>query len=107
VLAHANYPNVDNTPIEIHIDQDETWYLKIDGNTPEEQVNLFSVLLHEIGHALGISHSNNQDSIMYPYNDNKIELDRGDILAIQIYMVYLHNIQIVIQHHKRTQNCVN
>jgi predicted Zn-dependent protease len=60
------------------------WYLKIYENTLKDQTHLFSVLLHEISHALGISHLNNQDSIMYTFNiNNKIDLDQYDILAKQ------------------------
>jgi hypothetical protein len=33
VLGHAFFPNEDNTPLEIHIDGDEKWYLKKDDST--------------------------------------------------------------------------
>ncbi|XP_049816596.1 uncharacterized protein LOC126263546 [Schistocerca nitens] len=56
VLAHANYPNSNNDVVEIHMDQDEDWYFKIDTNTPKEKINFYAVLVHEIGHTLGIPH---------------------------------------------------
>lgn len=52
--------------------------------TPENRINLFSVLPHQIGYALMISHSNNSDFIIYElYNDKNLELQTDDILYIQ------------------------
>ncbi|XP_049809227.1 collagenase 3-like [Schistocerca nitens] len=84
VLAHANYPNSNNDVVEIHMDQDEDWYFEIDTNTPKEKINFYAVLVHEIGHTLGIPHSAENTSIMYPlYNSSNIELSKDDILVVQ------------------------
>ncbi|XP_049800135.1 macrophage metalloelastase-like [Schistocerca nitens] len=84
VLAHANYPNSNNDVVEIHMDQDEDWYFDIDTNTPKEKINFYAVLVHEIGHTLGIAHSNQNTSIMYPfYNSSNIELSKDNILVVQ------------------------
>jgi predicted Zn-dependent protease len=70
--------------VEIHIDADKNWFPEMNDKTPENQINVFNVLLHEIEHALGLSHSNNAKSIMYAfYDDKKLELQADDILAIQ------------------------
>lgn len=84
-LAHADYPNKDGQAVEIHIDQDEDFYYELNNRTGDDKVNLYKVLLHEIGHALGISHSLNQNAIMYAQymNGYELDLDEDDVLAIQ------------------------
>ncbi|XP_061072572.1 matrix metalloproteinase-20 [Conger conger] len=58
-LAHAFGPG-DGIGGDTHFDDAEKWTTGSDG------YNLFLVAAHEFGHALGLKHSRNQASLMYP-----------------------------------------
>jgi hypothetical protein len=78
VLAHTFYPAAPNPePIagDMHLDNDENW---------NEGVNtdLYSVALHELGHALGLGHSDNPADVMYPYYKIVTTLSAGDKASI-------------------------
>lgn len=53
--------------LEITINSNKNWYLGTDGNTPNANVDLVSVVLHEIAHGLGFTSSasitNNQGTL--------------------------------------------
>ncbi|CAF0929179.1 unnamed protein product [Rotaria sordida] len=59
-LAHAFYPKSG----DIHFDDDE--YFTDDYTNQNDQYTLRLVAAHEIGHALGLSHSFAEDSLMFP-----------------------------------------
>ena len=79
VLAHTFYPApVNSEPIagDIHLDADESW--KLGANT-----DLYSVVLHETGHALGLGHSDQPGSVMYAYYHIATGLSADDIAGIR------------------------
>ncbi|CAK6448834.1 unnamed protein product [Pipistrellus nathusii] len=79
-LAHAFQPGP-HIGGDIHFDEDETWTNDL------RHYNLFYVAAHELGHSLGLSHSNDIGALMYPnYNVNSyddIQLSQDDINGIQ------------------------
>ena len=79
VLAHTFYPapvNGESIAGDMHFDASESW--SVGTNT-----DLFSVALHETGHALGLGHSSNPGAVMYPYYRMQTGLTSDDIAGIQ------------------------
>lgn len=77
-LAHAFFPPTGL----IHFDSDEQWTTD---QPCSSKINLRQVATHELGHALGLQHSNVKTAVMFPYYRcmNNFALDRDDILGIQ------------------------
>ncbi|XP_073979924.1 matrix metalloproteinase-25-like [Rhodnius prolixus] len=68
VLAHAEYPSTDKETAEIHFNQASKWHFDLTiPATGNDASSLFWVLVHEIGHALGLRHSNDRKSVLCPY----------------------------------------
>lgn len=81
-LAHAFYPH-NNVGLsgDVHFDDDEDYTYK----SPRGR-NLLWVATHEIGHSIGLDHSNVREAVMYPwYTKYKpgFKLQYDDILGIQ------------------------
>ncbi len=79
VLAHTFYPvPVNPEPVagDMHFDAAENWHIGGD-------IDIYSVALHEAGHALGLGHSDNPGDVMYPYYRSGAQLSTNDIGAVQ------------------------
>ncbi|XP_051055570.1 stromelysin-2 [Phodopus roborovskii] len=80
-LAHA-YPPGPGFYGDVHFDEDEKWTLGPSGT------NLFLVAAHELGHSLGLFHSDKKEALMYPVyrfstSPAQFQLSQDDIDGIQ------------------------
>jgi hypothetical protein len=79
ILAHTFYPlpvNPESIAGDMHLDADENWHAGGD-------VDIYSVALHEAGHAIGLGHSDQPGDVMYPYYRRGMQLSARDIGAAQ------------------------
>lgn len=90
VLAHAFYPCPENGSWggDVHFDDFESWTVGI-RSSAAQPIDLVTIAAHEIGHAIGIQHSGDPDSLMYQtetaggYTGSHRYLAWDDILAVQ------------------------
>lgn len=77
-LAHAYFPQYGG---DAHFDDQEYWTVDSYAGT-----NIFQVAAHELGHSLGLGHSNVREALMAPFYQKykpNFKLHIDDVLAIQ------------------------
>uniref|UniRef100_A0A671MSZ3 Matrix metallopeptidase 17b n=1 Tax=Sinocyclocheilus anshuiensis TaxID=1608454 RepID=A0A671MSZ3_9TELE len=63
-VGHAFFPSDPDRAGGVHLDAEEEWAFR---QPATEGTDLFTVLVHELGHALGLTHSSARQSVMRPY----------------------------------------
>lgn len=78
VLAHA-FPPTDG---DIHFDDAETWHADF-SSSPSNARGLDRVAVHEIGHAIGLDHTDVKDAVMDPYYPGRNAPRPDDIAGVR------------------------
>ena len=85
-LAHAFFP-LSNTGLSGDVHYDDNEIFTVQTNAPRGHMKLLWITVHELGHSLGLSHSNKKGAIMFPYyqhvDGDDFNLTDDDILGIQ------------------------
>ena len=82
VLAHAFFPPPCGGTFAgaLHFDEFESWT----DTAAQGAIRLLNVAIHEIGHLLGLDHSNSRNAIMFAFYDDAVDaLRQDDINGIQ------------------------
>ncbi|GAA6233148.1 matrix metalloproteinase-17-like [Lates japonicus] len=93
-VGHAFFPSDPARAGGVHLDAEEEWAFR---QLASEGTDLFTVLVHEFGHALGLAHSSSRHSVMRPYYQGPA----GDPLD---YRLGAHDLEhITLLYGKRSQ----
>jgi len=85
VLAHGYFPppNGASASGDLHFNTKVRWVDEEHDTTADEDYDFFTVALHELGHALGLDHSTDPNSVMYAfYQGGRRALTQDDIDCI-------------------------
>ena len=67
---------------EIRFDTAESWSTN-KGTLLGQGANFYTTALHEIGHTIGLGHTDDKTQIMYTYSNDQLTLNSGDIAGAQ------------------------
>lgn len=83
-LAHAFFPpvNGDTAAGDTHFDTGDLWEIGTDGSG-DGFYDIYTVALHQIGHALGLGHETSVLAVMNPFYSELMGLQADDIAGIQ------------------------
>jgi predicted Zn-dependent protease len=91
VLAHAAYPHYGDKG-QLHFDNEETWVFEDAAGIERGNIDLLSVTIHELGHSLGLSHSDDRGAIMFAFY-RAPELVNGKLKQFQLSQTDINDIQ--------------
>ena len=95
ILAHAFRPGAD-VGGDVHVREDKVWDFDVSYAEDAKQGanSFFAVMLHEIGHTLGLDHSDDLKAVMFfALTGAKPDLSEDDVRGIQ------HIYGVPKQHH--------
>lgn len=83
-LAHGYFPPVNGSTAagDLHFDIAETWKIGFGG----PGFDVFQVMAHELGHALGLSHTGVSGSLMSPFYTEAFSGPQADDIAGMVYL---------------------
>lgn len=92
ILAHSTSPiSSKNHGLFIHFDSEENWCYNENLNLcPKNYTSFLSVALHEIGHIIGLYHSQYYKDIMFKFYNKKINITEND--KKELYLISQENI---------------
>ncbi|KAK4263270.1 hypothetical protein QN277_028706 [Acacia crassicarpa] len=72
---------------DVVLDSSEKWVWRSDNTTESDEMDMESVVMHQIGHVLGLNHSAVEEAVMYPFispsNKRKVDFANDDLEKIR------------------------
>jgi len=98
-LAHAFYPEDGR----VHFDDDEKWTFEDGAKIKQNYTDLLSITIHEIGHSLGLPHSNDPGAIMNDVYEPPDIDSNGQVVPFKLSQYDIRDIQAIYGPRQRSQ----